>query len=47
MKGVPIPRKMSVDSVSFSAHVDYSQNSEFVELVDPEHVASEELFIRG
>jgi cleavage and polyadenylation specificity factor subunit 3 len=40
LKGGRIPCKMSVDSVSFSAHVDYAQNSGFIELVDPEHVAS-------
>ncbi|KAF8135732.1 beta-lactamase-like protein [Boletus edulis] len=38
LKGGRIPRKISVDSVSFTAHVDYSQNSEFIELVDSEHV---------
>ncbi|TFY77132.1 hypothetical protein EWM64_g6882 [Hericium alpestre] len=32
-KGVSIPRKISVDYISFSAHVDYTQNSEFIELV--------------
>ena len=47
VKGVLIPCKMSVDNVSFSAHVDYSQNAEFIELVDPEHLASElSLFAR-
>jgi cleavage and polyadenylation specificity factor subunit 3 len=38
MKGVQIPRKISVDYISFSAHVDYSQNSEFIELVKAQHV---------
>ncbi|KIK98256.1 hypothetical protein PAXRUDRAFT_824052 [Paxillus rubicundulus Ve08.2h10] len=38
LKGTPIPRKISVDYVSFSAHVDYSQNSEFIELINAEHV---------
>jgi hypothetical protein len=33
MKGNTIPRKMSVDYISFSAHVDYSQNSEFIDLI--------------
>lgn len=40
MKGVPIQRKISVDEISFSAHVDYSQNSEFIELVKAQHVVS-------
>lgn len=38
LKGATIPRKISVDYVSFSAHVDYSQNSEFIELVKAQHV---------
>ncbi|KIM45434.1 hypothetical protein M413DRAFT_442111 [Hebeloma cylindrosporum] len=38
MKGVTIPRKISVDDISFSAHVDYSQNSEFIEQVKAQHV---------
>ncbi|KAH9855161.1 mRNA 3'-end-processing protein YSH1 [Lenzites betulinus] len=37
-KGNTIPRKISVDYMSFSAHVDYSQNSEFMELVKPQHI---------
>ena len=40
MKGPNIPRKLSVDYISFSAHVDYSQNSEFMELVKPQHIVS-------
>ncbi|KAI0371177.1 mRNA 3'-end-processing protein YSH1 [Pilatotrama ljubarskyi] len=38
VKGNTIPRKMSVDYISFSAHVDYSQNSEFMEMVKPQHI---------
>jgi len=37
-KGNPIQRKISVDYISFSAHVDYTQNSEFIELVKAQHV---------
>jgi len=44
MKGVTIPRKISVDDISFSAHVDYSQNSEFIEQVKAQHVVG--FFIR-
>ncbi len=40
MKGNTIQRKISVDYISFSAHVDYSQNSEFMELVKPQHIVS-------
>ncbi|THV05075.1 Metallo-hydrolase/oxidoreductase [Dendrothele bispora CBS 962.96] len=38
VKGGMIPRKISVDYISFSAHVDFSQNSEFIELVKAQHV---------
>ncbi|KAJ7072345.1 beta-lactamase-like protein [Mycena amicta] len=38
VKGGTIPRKISVAYISFSAHVDYSQNSEFIELVKAQHV---------
>ncbi|KAF9010685.1 beta-lactamase-like protein [Cyathus striatus] len=38
LKGNTIPRKISVDYISFSAHVDYSQNSEFIEQVKAQHV---------
>jgi len=40
LKGTTIPRKISVDYISFSAHVDYSQNSEFIEQVKAQHVVS-------
>lgn len=36
--GAPIPRKCSVDEISFSAHVDYSQNADFIEQVKPKHI---------
>jgi Cft2 family RNA processing exonuclease len=39
-KGGMIPRKISVAYISFSAHVDYSQNSEFIELVKAQHVVN-------
>ena len=35
-----IPRKLSVDEISFGAHVDYSQNSEFIEQVHAQHIVS-------
>ncbi|KAF8160624.1 beta-lactamase-like protein [Crassisporium funariophilum] len=38
LKGATIPRKCSVDEISFSAHVDYTQNSEFIEMVKAQHV---------
>lgn len=36
--GHSIPRKLSVDEISFGAHVDYSQNSEFIEQVHAQHI---------
>ncbi|KAF7296571.1 hypothetical protein HMN09_01064200 [Mycena chlorophos] len=36
--GLMIPRRISVAEIPFSAHVDYSQNAEFIELVDAQHV---------
>ncbi|KAK2467875.1 hypothetical protein APHAL10511_000170 [Amanita phalloides] len=38
LKGIAIPRKISVEYISFSAHVDYAQNSEFIEAVKAQHV---------
>ncbi|KAJ7267614.1 beta-lactamase-like protein [Mycena haematopus] len=38
IKGGMIPSKMSVAEISFSAHVDFSQNAEFIELVKAPHV---------
>lgn len=38
MKGNPIPRRLSVDYISFSAHVDYTQNSEFIDQVKAQHI---------
>ncbi|KAF7357810.1 hypothetical protein MVEN_00827000 [Mycena venus] len=38
IKGGSIPRRMSVAEISFSAHVDFSQNAEFIELVQAQHV---------
>jgi len=43
LKGNTISRKISVEYISFSAHVDYSQNSEFIESVKAQHVVSSTL----
>ena len=40
MSGQKIALKMSVDYISFSAHVDYKQCSEFVRAMKPPHVVS-------
>lgn len=39
-KGNMIPRRLSVDDISFSAHVDFSQNSEFIEAVKAKHIVN-------
>ncbi|KAH8119337.1 Metallo-hydrolase/oxidoreductase [Phellopilus nigrolimitatus] len=38
VKGNTIPRRISVDYISFSAHVDYPQNAEFIDLVKAQHI---------
>lgn len=38
VNGNKIVRKMTVDEISFSAHVDFSQNSSFIKEVNPKHV---------
>jgi cleavage and polyadenylation specificity factor subunit 3 len=35
MDGRKLPLRLSVAYISFSAHVDYAQNTEFIKLVDP------------
>lgn len=35
---VKIPRRISVDEISFAAHVDYRQNSEFIDQVGAPHI---------
>ncbi|CAM9715272.1 cleavage and polyadenylation specificity factor subunit 3 [Lampetra fluviatilis] len=38
MSGLKLPLKMSVDYISFSAHTDYQQTSEFIRALKPPHV---------
>lgn len=38
MSGQKVPLNMSVDYISFSAHTDYQQTSEFIRLLGPTHV---------
>ncbi|KAG8947047.1 endoribonuclease ysh1 [Tulasnella sp. 424] len=38
LRGNTIPRRLSVRYVSFSAHVDYSQNAEFIDLIGAKHI---------
>lgn len=40
MTGQKLPLKMSVDYVSFSAHADYQQTSEFIRILRPPQVVS-------
>lgn len=41
LQGHQIPRRLSVDEYSFAAHVDFSQNSEFIELIKARHIVSD------
>ncbi|XP_054716076.1 cleavage and polyadenylation specificity factor 73-like [Uloborus diversus] len=38
MNGQKLPLKMSVDYISFSAHTDYQQTSEFIRMLKPPHI---------
>ncbi|KAG8957482.1 endoribonuclease ysh1, partial [Tulasnella sp. 408] len=38
LRGNTIPRRLSVRYVSFSAHVDYSQNAEYIDLIGAKHI---------
>ncbi|KAH8929232.1 Metallo-hydrolase/oxidoreductase [Atractiella rhizophila] len=38
LKGQRIPRRLSIEYISFSAHVDYSQNAKFIDEVLPTHL---------
>lgn len=40
MTGQKLPLKMSVDYISFSAHTDYQQTSEFIRILRPPQVVS-------
>jgi hypothetical protein len=45
MKGSSVPRKISVEYISFSAHVDYSQNSEFIDLIKAPHIVRPSILV--
>ncbi|KAJ7369825.1 Cleavage and polyadenylation specificity factor subunit 3 [Desmophyllum pertusum] len=38
MTGQKIPRKCSIDYISFSAHTDFEQTSEFIRILKPPHI---------
>lgn len=42
MSGQKLQLKMSVDYISFSAHTDYQQTSEFIRALKPPHVVGGE-----
>ncbi|KAG5440228.1 hypothetical protein PCANB_001798 [Pneumocystis canis] len=38
LSGQKIPRRMTIEEISFEAHVDYIQNSQFIDLVNANHI---------
>ena len=38
LSGQKIPRRMSIEVISFAAHVDFTHNSQFIELIDANHI---------
>lgn len=44
MSGQMLPLKCSVEYISFSAHTDYQQTSEFIRELKPNHVVSDFVF---
>ena len=38
LKGGTIPRRATVKEISFGAHVDYAQNSKFIQEISPQHI---------
>lgn len=44
MSGQKLQLKMSVDYISFSAHTDYQQTSEFIRALKPPHVVTAALW---
>lgn len=47
MSGQKLQLKMSVDYISFSAHTDYQQTSEFIRVLKPPHVVGRKPPIDG
>lgn len=44
LSGAKIPLRMEVDYISFSAHVDYTQNSKFIDEIKAPHVVCRAFF---
>lgn len=40
MNGQKVPRRMTIEEISFAAHVDYAQNSSFIESVNARNIVS-------
>jgi Cft2 family RNA processing exonuclease len=38
LSGQKIPRRISVEEISFAAHVDYTHNSKFIEMIDANYI---------
>ena len=38
LSGQKIPRRISVEEISFAAHVDYTHNSQFIEMVNANYI---------
>jgi cleavage and polyadenylation specificity factor subunit 3 len=38
VSGQKIPRRISVEEITFAAHVDYTHNSQFIETIDANHI---------
>lgn len=45
MTGQKLPLKMSVDYISFSAHTDYQQTREFINILKPPHIVSNNIVL--
>lgn len=46
MTGQKLPLKMSVDYISFSAHTDYQQTREFINILKPPHIVSNHVVLK-
>lgn len=46
MTGQKLPLKMSVDYISFSAHTDYQQTREFINILKPPHIVSNSVVVK-
>lgn len=40
LSGTKLPLRVSIDLISFTAQVDFSQNSEFIDLLKPQNLVN-------